>query len=133
MAAAAPPPPPETAWCSRARGALDIARGALGAGGRVNSIHPRASGTNSRRRSLHSRAPRRWRRRGPRLSGTLDEETFITAYYDVFTSAEPKQWGVIEPELYVAPQMILIPDEKSNWVLPTVVVCAAVFVVYANI
>ena len=43
MAAAAPPPPPETAWFSRARGALDIARGALGAGGRVNSIHPRAS------------------------------------------------------------------------------------------
>ena len=64
MAAAAPPPPPETAWCSRARGALDIARGALGAGARVNSIHPRASGTNSRRRSLHSRAPRRWRHRG---------------------------------------------------------------------
>jgi len=60
----APPGAFGTAWCSRARGALDIARGALGAGGRVNSIHPRASGTNSRRRSLHSRAPRRWRHRG---------------------------------------------------------------------
>jgi len=42
MAAAAPPPPPETAWCSRARGALDIARGALGAGGgSIQSTHER--------------------------------------------------------------------------------------------
>ena len=77
MAAAAPPPPPETAWCSRARGALDIARGALGAGGGVNSIHPRASGTNRRRRSLHSRAPRRWRHRG--RSGATGAQVLVHA------------------------------------------------------
>ena len=50
----APPRAFGAAWCSGARGTLDIARSALGAGGGLNSIHPRASGTNRRWRFLCS-------------------------------------------------------------------------------
>ena len=55
---------PRPAWCSGARGTLDIACSTLGAEGGVDSIHPRLSGSNRRRRSLHNRASRRWRPRG---------------------------------------------------------------------
>ena len=55
---------PRPAWCSGARGTLDIACSTLGAEGGVDSIHPRLSGSNRRRRSLHNRGSRRWRPRG---------------------------------------------------------------------
>ena len=67
VSATALPPPHEShrpVWYPGALGTPDFARGALEAGGGLNLIFSRASGTSRSCHSLRNRAPGRWRHQG---------------------------------------------------------------------